>query len=380
MSERGERDGDGVGESGRQWRRVVVGVGVLVVIGGAGAGAVGLARYQAPVPVTAGRVPVETVTVVRTDLADTRSLPGALGFGAERVVRGAGEGVVTRLPKPGAPVSRGRALYWVNDRPVRVFFGDTPLFRTLGKIGVQGRDVTVVAANLRALGYDPGPASAAASVPRNRPALPGEVFTAGVRSALKRWQLDAGLSPTGTLRPGQIAVLPGAARIGVVKAALGDPVAADLMTITRVTKVVTVPVDATDVGTIRRGDRVTVTLPSTKRISATVTSVARTTTEGPSDGSGGSGTPQVTVTATPRRAKDVRSLDSAAVQVDFTTERHKAVLAVPVSALLALREGGYALQLPGGKLVAAETGLFARGMVEVGGPGITEGLTVVTSS
>jgi hypothetical protein len=66
--------------------------------------------------------------------------------------------------------------------------------------------------------------------------------------------------------------------------------------------------------------------------------------------------------------------------VNFTAEVRRGVLAVPVGALIALREGGYALQLPGGKLVAAQTGMFAKGMVEVGGAGITSGLKVVTSS
>jgi hypothetical protein len=56
------------------------------------------------------------------------------------------------------------------------------------------------------------------------------------------------------------------------------------------------------------------------------------------------------------------------------------VLAVPVNALLALREGGYALQLPDDTLLPVETGLFAMGLVEVTGEGLREGLAVVTTS
>ena len=77
--------------------------------------------------------PVTTTTVTRADLSDSRSLNGTLGFGPERMVKGAGEGVVTRLPKVGDTVARGKPLYWVNDRPVPVLFGGTPLFRTLDK-------------------------------------------------------------------------------------------------------------------------------------------------------------------------------------------------------------------------------------------------------
>jgi len=58
----------------------------------------------------------------------------------------------------------------------------------------------------------------------------------------------------------------------------------------------------------------------------------------------------------------------------------KGVLAVPEQALLALREGGYAVQTAAGQLVAVKTGLFAGGLLEISGGGIGEGLQVVTTS
>jgi hypothetical protein len=67
------------------------------------------------------------------------------------------------------------------------------------------------------------------------------------------------------------------------------------------------------------------------------------------------------------------------VQVRFTTLSRTGVLAVPVGALIALREGGYAVQRPDGSLIAATTGLFAGGMVQVSGPGLADGTTVVTT-
>ncbi|MFC7645067.1 peptidoglycan-binding protein [Streptosporangium lutulentum] len=369
----------------------------LIAVAAAGVVAVALAGHEGK-PETAGTVKphVEIASVVKTDLSDTRTLPGSLGFGAERPLRGVGEGLVTRLPKAGAAVLRGKPLYWVDDRPVTAFFGDTPLFRKLGEEGVQGRDVTVVANNLKALGYDIGlppprtsavttaktaPGADASRVPlagRDKPLLPGDVFTASLGAALKRWQLDSGLEPTGTLDVGQVVVLPGPVRVGSVKAQLGDVVAEELMTVTSTRKVVTVPVDATDVGTIRRGTRMTVVLPDDKKISGKVTAIGKDTRD--NETPGGSGTPQLNVTVTPDRSTDVKALDSAAVQVNVTSRVRRGVLAVPVGALLALREGGYALQLTDGRLVAAETGMFARGMVEVSGDGITSGLKVVTSS
>lgn len=53
---------------------------------------------------------------------------------------------------------------------------------------------------------------------------------------------------------------------------------------------------------------------------------------------------------------------------------------MPVGALLAVLEGGYAVQIAGGPVVPVRTGLFADGLVEVTGPAIAEGVTVVTTS
>ena len=55
------------------------------------------------------------------------------------------------------------------------------------------------------------------------------------------------------------------------------------------------------------------------------------------------------------------------------------MLHVPVSALLAVSGGGYALERPDGTLVAVATGMFADGQVEVSGDGVTEGLEVVVA-
>jgi hypothetical protein len=72
-------------------------------------------------------------------------------------------------------------------------------------------------------------------------------------------------------------------------------------------------------------------------------------------------------------------LDEAPVSVEMTGEKRENVLSVPVEALLALREGGYGLELvqgDGSRVVAVEIGLFAGGRVEVSGQGVTEGAKV----
>jgi hypothetical protein len=317
---------------------------------------------------------VKTIAVVKTDLSDSQSFGGTLGFGTAQTLKGAGEGLVTKLPKTGDVAARGQALYSVNGKPVPVFFGDTPLFRKLDKPDLTGADVAMVANNLVALGYKVGtrvkdPQKAA--------------FTPAIADALKKWQKKAGLDETGTLDIGQIVVLPAAVRVNAVSAQLGDSVAGPLMTVTPTDKVVTVPVDATEVGAIKTGAAVTIVRPDNKEIPGKVTRVS-TTVDGAQDPSGSSlgnqGPPKVNIMVTPDDEQAVSDLDSASVQVKVTTETHPGVLAVPVGALVALREGGYAVQLPDGQLKAVQTGMFSRELVEISGAGIAAGMPVVTAS
>jgi hypothetical protein len=77
------------------------------------------------------------------------------------------------------------------------------------------------------------------------------------------------------------------------------------------------------------------------------------------------------------------SLDQAPVQVAITTASAKRALVVPVSALLALADGGYALEVvaAGGThhLEAVNLGLFddANGLVQVSGAEVQRGQRVV---
>jgi len=357
----------------------VVAVALTVLAAGA-AGAVALSAHSRDQqPKEAGAPSAGTTKIVRADLADSRTLAGTLGFGGKRTVKGTGKGAVTRLPKTDTPVARGKPLYWVDDRPVMVFFGDTPFFRTLGTAGTGGRDVTVLADNLRALGYDTGP-TPRVSGPADG-AEPGTELTPALLAALKRWQHDTGQKETGKLAPEQIVVLPGPQRVSDIKAQLGDPAADEVLTVTSDRKLVQVKMEAQEAGPLHKGDAVTLTLPDTKTVPGKVTAIGQDVQGGTDENASGTSTEAtLQVTVEPTDSATVKNLSSASVQVTFTAEQRKQVLAVPVGSLLALREGGYALQRPGGELVGIKTGLFAKGMVEVSGTGIKEGDTVVTTS
>ena len=355
-------------------RVAVLTVSTLVVIAVTGAVVLVMANRPEP-PAPAARPRVETTTVRMTDLANTRSEPGTLGFGAQRVVKGTGTGVVTGLPAVGDVARRGKPLYRVNDRPVPVFFGATPIFRLLGTPGMKGSDVAVVMDNLAELGYRVG----------RRPNDEAKAeFTPTVAKALKEWQKDVGLEETGTLDVGQVLVLDGPVRTAAVLAQPGDPVTGELFAVTATTRVVTLSMAIGEASTLPAGTPVTVVRPDGREIPAKVASVATATPEADPEGGTGQGGGQpdqrMAVVVAPDDPAAVADLDAARVEVKITTETRTAVLVVPVEALVALREGGYAVQLPGGELRAVETGMYSRAMVEISGSGITEGLTVVTAS
>jgi hypothetical protein len=438
-------------------KRVAIGAAVVAAAGAVALAALAWRAGSEPAGAAASAVaPVQTTVVTRMDLANTQQLGGSLGHGAAEPVTGAKSGIITWLPASGVTVSRGQPLYRVDNQPVPVFYGKTPLYRTLSTVDLVGPDVRMVADNLTALGYDIGfqppvgsnitvPVARGRSVPSvsarptvtvtvtakptGRPAAtagssptptlsptpttsasakdsvtpsstattdaridparvtvqptsvtvgPGEaVLTRSLMDAIGRWQAAAGMSPTGVLNVGDVVVEPGAVQVGAIEAQLGDSAVGSLMTITATAKVVTVSVDAADIDWLREGDKVAITLPDNSSTGGTVTSIS---TAVQSAATGSDGQPQVNVTVSLEHPAAARGLNSASVQVTFTVATIKGVLAVPVGSLLALRGGGYALQLPGGRLIAVQTGMFAQGMVQVSGPGIAAGLRVVTTT
>ncbi|MEV4639676.1 HlyD family secretion protein [Actinoplanes sp. NPDC049548] len=389
--------GDAPERPRRRRRRALIALVVVVLVAGTLATGWRLRSGDAAEPTAQAPIEVQIAKLARQDMSASESLTGTLGYGTAQPLTGRGEGTVTWLPKPGSFVRRGEQLLRVDDRPVPLFFGAMPLFRTLAERNTVGRDVRIVAKNLQALGYSTGDQPATGEkVRQTRPGPPkgtppkprtitkwvtvhkGEdVLTAALIAAVKRWQADAGLPVTGRIAVGDVVVLSGAVRVDSVAVQLGAPAGGPLMAVTPTTKVITVPADVTEAGSIERGDRVTVALPGDKTVPGKVTAVG--TALKAEEGNGDQAT-KLTVTVAVDDPKTVAHLDSADVEVTFVAETHEDALVAPVGALLALSEGGYAVQVRGGGLVGVKTGMFAKGMVEVDGAGLTEGTEVVTTS
>jgi peptidoglycan hydrolase-like protein with peptidoglycan-binding domain len=362
-----------------------------VVLAAAAVPAVWWSRADGADRTAAEPIPVATETIVRTDMSSVEALPGRLGYGPAVAVKGRGTGTVTWLPQPGRAVRRGEQLYRVDDQPVPLFHGALPLYRTLDRPDMVGRDVRVLSRNLRALGYATGDQPGTGELVAQRDAKESkrtgtrvgkgeDVLTPDLIRAVKRWQADLGRPVTGKVAPADVVVLAGSVRVDSVTAAVGDEVAAPLLAVTPTAKVITVSVEAGEVGGVGRGDRVSVVLPGEKTAKGEVTAVG-SEVKPPDEQAGEPGGPStLAVTVTLDDPKAVAGFDAADVEVRFAAETRKGVLAAPIGALVALSEGGYAVQVAGGALTAVETGMFAQGLVEVTGDGLAEGTTVVTAS
>lgn len=307
------------------------------------------------------RVPPATAVVSRGDLVDTEKVDGKLTYGDVRDVWTGASGVVTWAPAAGAVVRRGESLLSVGGRHVTLMYGGRPMYRTLRE-GVSGKDVRQLEENLRALGY--GGAT-----------VDGE-FTGATGAAVQEWQADRGLEETGRVDAGQVVFLDGAVRVREVKAPEGKRIAQGqpVLTVAGTRRVVHVDLDADKQDLAEKGARVSVELPGGASVKGTITEVggvARTT---------GSGQDQKTTVGVDISIGNARTgrLDEAPVTVELESERREGVLSVPVEALLALREGGFGVEVVDGsrRLVPVRAGAFGGGRVEVAGSGLREGMKV----
>jgi len=281
--------------------------------------------------------PASTAKVERGPLADRVSRPGVLTFrarpdGAPSVAINQASGVYTRLPEPGDRVACGDVLYRVDDRPVLLLCGRVPTYRDLAA-GDRGPDVRSLNRTLRRLGL---------GAPR------GGEFTSATARALTALQRDRGMAETGTLALGDAVVLPEAARVAKVSAALGAPArpGTTVLSATSARLQVRADLDPTQRDAVRRGDRARVVLPDHTTLSGRVTRIGPAGS--PRDAGAAVTIPVAIRLDRPRRA---RGMEGAPVDVEIATAGVRDALSVPVTALVGTPGGGYAVEVvrPGGR-------------------------------
>jgi peptidoglycan hydrolase-like protein with peptidoglycan-binding domain len=350
--------------------RFAVGVGLAVVVVVVGVATLGLGgpRPDAATPRRTG--PAATATVTRQTLVESVTLLGQIGYGAAVPLTSAAPGTVTWLPEPGATIARGDVVLRADEQPVILLYGAIPMYRSLAA-GAKGADVRQLEQNLTALGQ------AGFTV--------DDSFTAATTAAVKRWQRDLGLTGTGVVEVHRVVFAPGPVRVARRLVRPGAAATGDVVAVTGGVRVVTVTASASEASWATVGAPVTVGLPGEATTPGRVSAVAVAGPDGGSAGGGPDGPDSVEITvdladqaALDRLEATVR-LDSAPVRVTYVVRQRSDVLTVPVTALLALAEGGYGLEVVTGdgiRIVAVEVGLFADGRVEVTGADLVDGLTV----
>jgi hypothetical protein len=339
--------------------------------------------------------PPETANVVVTDLTTTALTEGTLGYLPTRPVVNQVSGTYTQLPTPGAIVGPRQTLYRVDNLPIVMMSGTVPAWRPFLLGMTDGPDVNQLQANLIAMGYAHG----LLSEPNGR-------FDLWTMYAVERWQLAAGYLPNGEIATGVVVFASGPLFVASDEVWPGQAAEPGQIPFQATTpqRVVTVPVGP-NLPTARLGEQVTIVLPDTTTTPGRITAIGPPPpTAGSGSGSGGSGSgsggsdsggassdasqpPAVSAVLTVAVDNQAGELNNApaqeAVQVALTTSSAHHVLAAPITALVALAGGGYAVEVvdPSGlhHLVAVTTGTYTSTQVQIRGAGITAGTKVVVA-
>jgi hypothetical protein len=352
-------------------RRIAIGGGVLAAAALAGGIAVLGGDDDPGAPSAASAAVGETASVERRDLVDRDELDGTLGYAGSATLAAGAAGTITWLRAPGAVVARGEALYGLDGEPAAfLLYGRLPAWRDFEPWMEDGDDIRQLERNLRALGHDPD----------------GDIeiddeWDWATTAAVERFQEERGLDEDGSLGKGEVLFRSGPTRIGEAKAVVGQSAAPgrELAAVSSTERRVTVDLVATRQRLARKGDAVTVELPTGESARGRIVSVGKVA-EQPASEEDGDPTIEVEIELRGKAARGA-NLDQAPVDVGFAVERRDDVLAVPIKALLARQGGGFAVEVAGAggrRIVDVEPGLYADDFVEVDGD-LEEGQTVVTA-
>ncbi|TDD92167.1 peptidoglycan-binding protein [Actinomadura darangshiensis] len=351
----------------RRRPRLVIALAVAAVVAAGGVATV--AAFGGGGDSGGGRgtgLPPSTTKVAKQTLADSQTEDGQLGYGPTLTATSQAKGTITRLPESGDEITRGHALYEVDGDPVVLMYGSKPSYRPL-RTGTEGSDVERFEKNLAALGYDGFTVD--------------DEYTSDTAAAVQEWQDDIGVAETGVVDVGRVAFADGPVRVESIAANPGEPAAPGkkILAYTGTGKAVTVELDTADQRLAKKGARVEVALPENTTVTAEIDEVT-TVIEPAEQGQDPTTKVEVTIWLDAAKAKKAAAgYALASVDVTFTAGEHKDVLTVPVTALVALSEGGFGVEVVKGAtsgFVPVKTGLFADGKVEITGSGITQGTVV----
>jgi hypothetical protein len=341
----------------RHRRTATVACGLLAV-GATGLGAHALwtgspAAGAAPAQTTPASTSAPKLATVETrDLERDKQLDGIVGRGDVRTLPVNAGGTVTKLPVVGTTLTSGQVLLEVDGQPVVLLAGERPAWRALQPGMTAGEDVRQLETALVAGGW-----ATADHLDVD------DTWTSATTKAVKAMQEAIGATQDRRLGLGEVVFGPATARVAKVTGEIGAPPTAVTIGVTSEDPSITAKLGATDASLAHVGDAVAIDLPTDVTIDGTITTVGA-----PVVGDDGKATIPLTVTAA-----GLDDLDGVPVDVNLRIVDASQVTAVPVSAIVALAGGGYAVEVPdttrpsGTRYVAVKLGVFADGWVEIHG-------------
>ena len=359
--------------------RVLLGVALLAGLAIVAAAAVVASRDGDEDGADTGEA-TTTVPVEVRDLVISDEYSGELGFGESEPALAARSGVVTGVSPVGTTVGQGGVLFHLDLQPTVVLRGEIPAFRDMSVDADPGSDITQLEQALVDLGYGAGVT------------VDGE-FTAATSDAVRAWEEALGRAdPDGVVTLGDVLFAPTDLRIAAVTADRGTQLQSggEVVDVTATTKVVTLQLTVDEVSGVEAGTPVAVELPDGTAATGVVGDVSTEPTTDDAEGAapaadddGDSGEETFAVVVALDDPAVAAGFDNGGVTVTVETSRTEGATAVPVTALLALAEGGYALEVvddgapTGDRLVAVEVGTMAEEWVQITGDGIEPGVEVV---
>jgi biotin carboxyl carrier protein len=249
---------------------------------------------------------------------------------------------------------------------VNVAVGDTvnagqPILTIATGDPLSGDDVLQLEEALVTMGY-PGP-------------IVDGVWDSGTTDAVLAWQAETGLEDDGVVDLGEVVFLPSPVRVNDVVASVGSSVSpgTPVLGISSSDQFVTFDLPAADQGLVAVGQEVIIEMPDGSDTTGSVVEIDSVAT-------GGQGNATFGVKIVLDDPSVAVGLDEAPVDVEVISDSVTDVMAIPVSALVALAEGGYAVEVQtvtGTQLIAVEPGFYADGLVEVESGGLGVGDMVV---
>jgi hypothetical protein len=293
-------------------------------------------------------------TVERRDLVEREDVSGTLGYSDADEHLSPRAGTITRLPKPGTVIERGQVVFDVDAQGIPLLYGEIPIYRDLRAGVSDGADVRQLEDNLAALGFGDG-------------LTVDDHFDAATTRALRAWQESLGMARNGVLTASDAVVAAGPVRVASLVAKKGARVGSGtpVLSTTGTSRTVKVRLETSRQSLATVGGAAQIVLPDGSVADGTVVDVGTVATKDSEQSS-----PKIDVTVALDDGSRAGALTEAPVTVRLTKATAEDVLTVPVRALLALSEGGYAVEVKRNgtrSLVGVDLGAFADGSVEVAG-------------